>query len=255
MRIDLNCDVGESADASQLETETRVLSYVSSVNIACGLHAGGPVLMRRTVRLAKARGVAIGAHPGFRDPDSKGRREQQVSRAEVEDLVAYQVGALRGIAALEEVGLRHVKPHGALYNMAARDGDIALAIARAVAHVDDRLILVGLAGSRLIQAARDAGLAVSQEAFADRGYGPDGTLIPRGQPGAVIQNEPEVISRALSLVRDRTITGPDGQPLAVEADTICVHGDTAGADRLVEAISHALIAAGVHIVPIGKADA
>ena len=255
MHIDLNCDLGESSDPARLDLEARVLRCVSSVNIACGFHAGTPDLMRRTVRLARENGVAVGAHPGLRDQEGFGRREYGVSAAEVEDMVAYQVGALAGIAALEGAPLSHVKPHGALYTMAARDSDLAQATARAVAAIDRRLILVGLAGSTLIEAAKAIGLVAAEEAFADRAYHPNGTLVPRDHPEAVIDDRHEVATRALSLVRDGRVSGLDGQPLWIRADTLCIHSDTPGADRLAEAIRHALTNAGIRIAAVGTAHA
>ncbi len=254
-RIDLNCDLGESSGPAQLATEARLLGHVTSVNIACGFHAGTPDLMRRTVRLAWEKGVAIGAHPGFRDREGFGRREHKVSTTEVEDLVAYQVGALAGIAVLEGASLSHVKPHGALYTMAARDPELAEAIARAVAAINHRLILVGMSGSTLVEAAQTVGLIAAQEAFADRAYNRDGTLVPRDHPEAVIGDSREVVTRALNLVRDGRITSLDGEPLWVHADTLCVHGDTPGADRLAEAIRLALTNAGIRIAAVGRANA
>ena len=255
MQIDLNCDLAESSDPKQLEVEARILTSISSVNIACGVHAGNPDLMRRTVGLARQCGVAIGAHPGFRDQENFGRRERQASVAEVEDLVAYQVGALFGIASLEGAQLQHVKPHGALYNMAARDEALADAIARAVAGIDRRFILVGLAGSKVIEAAARSGLPSAQEAFVDRAYSPDGTLVSRDLPDAVIADEQEVVTRALSLVQRRQVKDINGTPISIHAHTICVHGDTSGADRLVRTIRQVLLDAGIRIVAMGSADA
>ena len=255
MQIDLNSDLGESSDPDLVERDIRILGCVSSANIACGVHAGNPDLMRRTVRVAHEKGVAIGAHPGFRDQEGFGRKEITYSLAEIEDVVAYQVGALAGIAALEGANLSHVKPHGALYNMAARDLEIAEAIARAVAAADRRLILYGLAGSKLIDAARALGLTAAEEAFADRAYHPDGTLVSRDRPHAVIHEERAVIARALSLVNDRLMLASDGQPIQIHADTICIHGDTPGSDRLALAIGQALTEAGIRIAAVGKANA
>ncbi len=247
MRIDLNCDLGEASSPEALRLEEEILPHVTSITIACGFHAGHVDLMRHMLHLARARGIAVGAHPGLRDPASFGRRELAVSPTEVENLVAYQIGALVGIAALEGVPVSHVKPHGALYNMAARDRAVASAIARAVAAVDRRLILFGLAGSKLVEAGRELGLRAAEEGFADRAYQPDGTLVPRGQPGAVISDEREAIYRALRLVRDGMIRAVDGSEVRRRIDTLCLHGDTADAARLSKSIRGALTEAGVQV--------
>ncbi|MGH7205818.1 MAG: LamB/YcsF family protein [Nitrospiraceae bacterium] len=252
-RIDLNCDMGESADPERLSIEERLMPLVTSVSIACGFHAGNPDLMRRTIRLARAHGVAIGAHPGFRDPEGLGRRELDATPEAAENLIAYQIGALAGIAVLEGAQLSHVKPHGALYNMAARDRRLADAIARAVARVDRRLILFGLAGSELVKAGRTIGLTVTEEAFVDRAYNPDGSLVPRGREGAVIQDEQEVVARVRRLVREGAVASLDGQLIRLHADTICLHSDTSGADRLVGIVRRELTTAGVKIEAIASA--
>jgi UPF0271 protein len=230
------------------------MPLVTSVSIACGFHAGNPNLMRRTIRLAQAQGVAIGAHPGFRDPEGKGRRELDATPEEVEDLVAYQIGALAGIAGLEGVRLAHVKPHGALYNLAARDRRLADAIARAVANLNHELILFGLAGSELVKAGRAIGLTVAEEAFVDRAYNPDGSLVPRGRPGAVIQDEQEVAARVRRLVHEGAVASFDGPLICLYADTICLHGDTPAADRLADRVRRELTKEGVRIVAVGDAS-
>jgi UPF0271 protein len=246
-RIDLNCDLGESADPDHLAVAERIMAQVSSISIACGFHAGTPELMRRTVRLGLSQRLAIGAHPGFRDPEGQGRRELRLTEAEIETAVAYQIGALVGILALEGGRLAHVKPHGALYNLAAGDGGVAGAVARAVAVVDKRLVVFGLAGSRLIEAARALGLATAEEAFADRAYRADGTLVPRDQPGALVEAEGEVVTRVLRLLEDHVMRTVEGQEIRLRADTICLHGDTLGADRLAAALRLALDKAGWQI--------
>lgn len=253
IRIDLNCDLGEASDPEALRLQEEILGHVTSINIACGVHAGDSDLMRHTVRLARVHGVAVGAHPGLRDPESFGRRELPVTPMEVENLVAYQIGALAGIAALEGVRVTHVKPHGALYHMAARDPVLASAIARAVAAVDRRLILFGLAGSKLIEAARALGLDTAEEGFADRAYQRDGTLVPRSQPGAVISDEHEAVQRALRLLREGTVPSVDGSELRLRLDTLCVHGDTPGAARLAASIRRALTEAGIQVRAVSHA--
>lgn len=255
MRVDLNCDMGEWPNADRLAMEERIMPLVTSVSVACGFHAGNPDLMRRTIRLARRRGVAIGAHPGFRDAEGFGRRELKVTPEEVENLVAYQVGALAGIAALEGARLAHVKPHGALYNMAARERNLADAVARAVASVDRRLILFGLADSVLVEAGRAIGLRVAEEAFVDRAYNPDGTLVLRDRAGAVIHDEHDVIERVRRLVLNGVVLSVDGALVRLHADTICLHGDTPGSDRLAEVIRSELNKAGARIAAVGDGEA
>ena len=246
MRIDLNADVGEGVG-----DDPGVLPSVSSANIACGFHAGNPALMRSTVQLARRHWVAVGAHPGFQDLEGFGRREMRVSTAELENLVAYQIAALAGVAALEGMRLSHVKPHGALYNMAARDAGMSDAIARAVRAVDASLVLFGLSGSELVAAGERAGLRVASEVFADRGYWPNGNLAPRGTPGAVMTDIEDVARRAVGMARDHAVTSVDGSSVSVRADTICIHGDTPGAAALARAVRSALIAAGIDVVSPG----
>jgi len=246
VRIDLNADVGEGVG-----DDPGVLPSVSSANSACGFHAGNPALMRSTVLLARRHWVAVGAHPGFQDLEGVGRREMRVSTAELENLVAYQIAALAGVAALEGMRLSHVKPHGALYNMAARDAGMSDAIARAVRAVDASLVLFGLSGSELVAAGERAGLRVASEVFADRGYWPNGNLAPRGTPGAVMTDIEDVARRAVGMARDHAVTSVDGSSVSVRADTICIHGDTPGAAALARAVRSALIAAGIDIASPG----
>jgi UPF0271 protein len=195
--------------------------------------------------------VAIGAHPGFPDLVGFGRREVQATAREVEDFVVYQIGALAAVATAHGLRLQHVKAHGALYNMAVRDAALADAIARAAASVDPALILFGLPGSQLIAAGRRAGLRVAREGFADRAYQHDGTLVPRHEPGAVIEDPEIVVKRAISMARERMVNTIDGSPIALEIDTMCVHGDTPGAAKLASRIRHALSDAGVRVLPVG----
>jgi 5-oxoprolinase (ATP-hydrolysing) subunit A len=247
VKIDLNADVGESFGAYRYGDDEGVLPLVSSANIACGFHAGDPAVMRSTVQLARQHGVAVGAHPGFQDLSGFGRREMHLPPAEVETLVAYQIGALAAIAAAEGVQLSHVKPHGALYNMAARDAGMADAIARAVHAVDPSLVLFGLSGSQLVAAGERAGLRVASEVFADRGYRPDGSLAPRGTAGAVMTDAAEVARRAVAMASQQTVAALDGASVAVKADTICIHGDTPGAAALARAVREALGAADIEV--------
>ncbi len=251
MRIDINSDVGESFGAYALGADEALMQSITSANVACGFHAGDPTVMRRTVRLACASGVAVGAHPGFPDLIGFGRRELHATPREVEDFVVYQIGALSAAAKAEGARLQHVKPHGALFNMAVRDPDLAGAIARAIVAVDSSLILFGLPGSEILRAGRAAGLRVAAEVFADRAYEPDGTLTSRRKPGAVLQDANTVVERAVRLIRDHVVTATDGSTLRLDADTICVHGDTPGVGGLAAALRRGLEGAGVHVVAVG----
>jgi UPF0271 protein len=251
MRIDLNCDMGESFGPWRMGADDRVMPHITSANIACGAHAGDPTVMRQTVRLAKASGVAVGAHPGFADLQGFGRREMQVDPAEVEDSLVAQIGALTAIAKAEGAAVQHVKAHGALYNMAARDARLAAAIARAVRACDPALIMFGLPGSPLLEAGRAEGLRVAAEGFADRSYEPDGSLTPRSRGGAVIHDVEAVVSRAVRMARDGVVLTPDGRAIALAVQTICVHGDTPGAADLVARIAAALRDAGAAVASVG----
>src|SRR5262245_7024562 len=251
MRIDLNSDLGESFGPWPMGQDAALMTAITSANVACGFHAGDPGVMRATVALARANGVAVGAHPGFPDLAGFGRREMQCTPQEVEDLVVYQVAALAGVAAAQGVRLQHVKAHGALYNMACRDGALADAIARATAAVDRSLILFGLPGSQLLRAGTDAGLPVAAEVFADRAYEPDGSLASRKKPGSVIHEPAAVIARAVRMVKERSVVAVDGSVVPLEVDTMCVHGDTPGSDDLAAKIRAGLEAAGVAVKAIG----
>jgi UPF0271 protein len=247
MQIDLNGDVGESFGAYEIGHDAALIPILTSVNIACGFHAGDPGVMRATVALAREHGTAVGAHPGFPDLVGFGRREMKATPREVEDLVAYQIGALAAIAAAQGVRLVHVKPHGALYNMAARDVDLADAIARAIAAVDPSLALFGLPGSQSLEAAQRHKVRAVSEAFADRAYRRDGSLVPRHEPGAVIDDEQIVVTRAVAIARERMVIAADGTRVPLDVQTICVHGDTPGAARLASRIRKALGDAGVQV--------
>lgn len=247
MQIDLNGDVGESFGAYEIGHDAALIPILTSVNIACGFHAGDPGVMRATVALAREHGTAVGAHPGFPDLVGFGRREMKATPREVEDLVAYQIGALAAIAAAQGVRLAHVKPHGALYNMAARDVDLADAIARAIAAVDPSLALFGLPGSQSLEAAQRHKVRAVSEAFADRAYRRDGSLLPRNEPGAVIDDEQIVVTRAVAIARERMVIAADGTRVPLDVQTICVHGDTPGAAVLASRIRKALSDAGVQV--------
>jgi UPF0271 protein len=248
--IDLNSDLGESFGPWPMGADEALMPSITSANIACGFHGGDPSVMRRTIQLAKQHGVAVGAHPGFPDLSGFGRREMQLSPREVEDVVLYQVAALAGVAAAEGVTLQHVKAHGALYNMAARDAVLAAAIARAVASFDPRLILLGLPNSPLLVEGRKAGLRVAAEIFADRTYEADGSLTPRRVAGSVIHDPAQVVDRAVAMVTTRQVTATDGSAIPIAAHTLCFHGDTPGAADLARRVRAGLEAAGVRIAPL-----
>ena len=252
MRVDLNCDMGESFGRWELGADESVMPHITSANIACGAHAGDPAVMRRTLRLAASHGVACGAHPGFADLAGFGRREIPVAPGDAMDLVLWQLGALDALARAQGVPLRHVKAHGALYNMAAREAALGAAIARAVAQFDRTLVFFGLAGSPMLDAGRAEGLTVAAEGFADRAYEPDGSLTPRGVPGAVIHDTDVVVARAVRMVMESRVTARDGSDIPLEIDTLCVHGDTPGAADLARALRQGLEAAGVQVAPAGN---
>ena len=248
MRIDLNADAGESFGAWAMGDDQALLPHVTSITIACGFHAGDPSVIRHTIRVAAAAGVRIGAHPGYPDLQGFGRRAMALTPGEVEDLVLYQVAALLGIAHAEGVRLSHVKPHGALYNRAARDAALAAAVARAVAALDARLTLVGLAGSALMDAGAVGGLRVLSEAFADRAYLADGSLAPRSVEGALVYEPDLVADRAVRIVRDGRVRSLDGRTdVLVRADTLCIHGDTPGAAHVARAVRAALQREGIQV--------
>jgi len=252
MRVDINSDMGESFGAYTIGHDDGLMNAITSANVAAGFHAGDPSVLRATVRLAKARGVAVGAHPGFPDLVGFGRRELNVTPVEAEDMVLYQVAAVAGVAASEGVKLQHVKPHGALFNMAVKDVGLADAIARGVAAFDRSLILFGLPGSEILNAGRRAGLRVAAEVFADRAYEPDGTLASRRKPGSVIHDPDAVVARAVRMVKEKNVVAIDGSVVPLQADTICVHGDTRGSDELAARIRAGFEAAGVIVKAIGK---
>lgn len=245
MRIDINSDLGESFGAYTIGNDAGLMNAITSANIAAGFHAGDPSVLRDTIRLAKAHGVAVGAHPGFPDLVGFGRRELNATPREAEDFVLYQIAAVLGVAAAEGVTVQHVKPHGALFNMAVRNADLAAAIARAVAAIDRSLILFGLPGSEILRAGRAAGLRVAAEVFADRAYEPDGSLMSRRKPGSVIHDSAAVVARAVRMITERSVIASDGSVVPLDADTICVHGDTPGSDALAASLRAGLESSGV----------
>lgn len=251
-QIDLNADVGESFGQYQLGDDAALMTAITSANIACGFHAGDPGVMRRTVALAANNGVAIGAHPGYPDLVGFGRRDMSLSAEELQDIIMYQIGALMALARAAGIPLNHVKPHGALYNRLADDAALATACARAVAAVDQSLILVGLAGSELVRAGRSAGLRVAGEAFADRAYDGRGRLLPRSRPGAVYHRLEDVLRQVERLAREKSVRTAQGDLMEIEADTICLHGDTPGAAQMATAVRRHLESCGVRVAPMGE---
>ena len=248
--IDLNCDMGEGFGAWKMGDDAALLDHVTSANIACGFHAGDPGTIHRTVKLALQKGVAVGAHPSLPDLQGFGRRVMNVSAQEAYDMVMYQVGALSGFAVACGGRLSHVKPHGALYNMAAKDAKLAGAIASAVKDYDARLVLFGLAGSELVRAGERAGLRTASEVFADRTYQADGSLTLRSQPDAMIHDADTAIAQVRRMVSDGKVRSRQGSDAPVQADTLCIHGDEPGAVEFAKRVRAALDADGIRVAAI-----
>lgn len=248
-RVDLNCDLGESFGAYKIGLDGDVIPYISSANIACGFHASDPVVMAHTVAMAKEYGCSVGAHPGFPDLMGFGRRQMQITPEEAKDYIIYQVGALAAFCRSQGIQMHHVKPHGALYNMAAVDYDLARAICEGISEVDSELVLLGLAGSELLKAADDVGLRYASEVFADRAYNEDGTLVSRKLPGAVITDEELAVQRVLRMVKEQKVTSVTGKDITILPDSICVHGDNQKALQFVQKIRDALIKEQIEIKP------
>ena len=249
-KIDLNCDMGESFGMYKMGLDEEVIEYISSANIACGFHAGDPGWMRRTVELAEAQGVAIGAHPSYPDMVGFGRRNMSVTPDEAKADVVYQVGALQAFTKSKR--LQHVKPHGAMYNQAVDDEVLARAICEAVREVDPEMIVVALAGSRWVEVAHEMGVRVGREIFADRALNPDGTLVSRSKPGSVLHDVEEVAERSVRMVTEGVATAITGEVIEVEADSLCIHGDTPGAVQMAAAVKRGLEDAGVSITPLAQ---
>jgi UPF0271 protein len=241
--------MGESFGAWKMGSDAELMDYVTSVNIACGFHAGDASTIRKTIELAINKGVAVGAHPSYPDLQGFGRRNMDLTADEVFDVVLYQIAALKGIA--ESLGgrLNHIKPHGALYNQASKNPTTAEAIARAVRALDPMLVLVGLSGSTSIVEAERLGLTTASEAFGDRTYQPDGSLTPRRNANAMIEDADAAAAQVLSMVRDRSVTAVTGKRIDIKADTVCIHGDSAGAVTIAKAVRSALDSNGIAVVP------
>ena len=247
LKIDLNCDLGESFGNFKIGMDEEVIKYVSSANIACGFHASDPLVMEKTVLMAKNAGVAVGAHPGFPDLVGFGRRNMNVSVSELKAMVLYQLGALDAFCRKNKIKMQHVKPHGAMYNMAAKDEKFALAIAEAVAEFDSSLILLGLSGSQMLAAAQKVGLPFKKEVFADRAYEEDGSLVARTKPGAMIEDESEAIERLITMIRYGKVRAITGKEISVEPDSVCVHGDNPKALDFVIRIKNRLTEEGITV--------
>jgi UPF0271 protein len=253
-KIDINSDVGESFGIYKLGLDEAVIPLISSANIGCGFHGGDPEVMRQTVSLAKQHGVALGAHPGFPDLIGFGRRHMDATLEEIKGYVTYQIGALQAFAALQKTRLQHVKPHGALYNMAVQNVDVWDAVAEVLSGLDRDLILVALAGpnrGELEAIGTRHSIRIAFEFFADRAYNPDGSLVSRREEGAVLHNSKAVAERVIRMVTEGLVTAKDGSGITLEADTICVHGDNPEAVAFVKDIREALLGSGIDVVPMG----
>jgi 5-oxoprolinase (ATP-hydrolysing) subunit A len=245
--IDLNCDMGESFGAWTMGNDAALMDYVSSVNIACGFHAGDPSVIRKTIETAIVKKVKIGAHPSFPDLQGFGRREIKMPANEIFDVVLYQVSAVKGICEALGARLNHVKPHGALYNTAAKNAEIAAAIAEAVKKIDENLVFYGLSGSSLISEAGKLGLRTASEVFADRTYQTDGTLTPRSESNALIEDSKQSIAQVLEMIFDQKVTATNGEKITLKAETVCIHGDGKNALEFARLINAELTKCGITI--------
>lgn len=250
--VDLNCDMGESFGAYLIGNDAAIMPFITSANIACGFHGGDPAVMKKTVRLAMAHRVAIGAHPGLPDLNGFGRREMMITPEEAYDIILYQIGALSAFVKSEGGTLRHVKPHGALYNMAALNKQLARGIAEAVYKLDPELILYGLSGSALIEAALETGLQTASEVFADRSYQQDGTLTSRKEPNALIHDEDVAAKQVLRMVREQKVQSVQGSDISLTADTVCIHGDGKNAASFAAKIYNTFKSEGIGLQSPGR---
>ena len=249
--VDINCDLGESYGAFKVGNDAEIMPYITSANIACGFHAGDPLTMAQTIALAKKHGVAVGAHPGYPDLMGFGRREMQLTREEAKSYIIYQVSALQGFAKVFGVNLQHVKPHGAMYNTALKDAELARAITEAIAELDGNLIVFAPPKSALAKTAAEVGLRVAHEFFADRAYNPDGSLVSRKKPGSIIEEPKKVVERAVKAVKEGLVEAFNGEIVELGVvQTICVHCDTPTAIELAQALRSGLAKAGVEVKPV-----
>jgi 5-oxoprolinase (ATP-hydrolysing) subunit A len=251
MHIDLNSDMGESFGAYRIGADEEILRWVTSANVACGWHGGDPHVMRQTVALAKTLGVAVGVHPSYPDLLGFGRRPMQISRQEARDYMLYQIGALRAFVEAAGLALQHVKPHGAIYNVAAKDRELSLGIAEAVKEAGGDLILMGLPDSEMLKAAQEVGVRIAREAFGDRAYNEDGSLVSRKIAGSLITDPDRVAERAVGLAQGR-VTAITGKEIRFQADTICLHGDTPGAATIARRVRERLEKEGAQVRPLGE---
>lgn len=250
-KIDLNCDLGESFGAYTIGSDADIIPFISSANVACGYHASDPIVMEKTVAMAAANNTAVGAHPGFPDLMGFGRRQMKITPEEAKAYVMYQIGALDAFCKASGIKMQHVKPHGALYNMAGKDYALASGICEGVKAINPDLIMYVLSGSQMQKAAEDIGLRVAREVFADRGYMPDGSLVPRGQEGAMITDENEAISRVVRMIKEHNVTAIDGTEVDIVPDSVCVHGDGEKAILFVKKLGEAFEAEGIKMAPTG----
>lgn len=251
-RVDLNSDLGESFGRYTLGSDDKIIPLITSANVACGYHASDPVVMEKTIASVKKAGIHAGAHPGFPDLMGFGRRNMNVTPSEAKAYTLYQLGALYGFCRSQGISMQHVKPHGAMYNMAAKDYTLSKAICEAIYEFDKNLIVLALSGGELARAAKDMGMRTAQEVFADRAYEEDGTLVDRRKEGAMITDEKTAISRVVRMVKEKKVMAITGKDIPIEADSICVHGDGAKALAFVEQIRRTLSEEGIEICPIDK---
>ncbi len=256
-RIDINCDMGESFGTYKIGMDEEVISHITSANIACGFHAGDPLVMNRTVRLAKEHGAAVGAHPGYPDLAGFGRRKMDCTPDEIRDYLIYQISALKGFCSFHGISMQHVKPHGGLYNACVGNENLSRAVAQAIAAVDKELVWVVLAGKEAdipIKIAASLGIKIAFEAFPDRVYTPDGRLAPRSLPGAVIKDSSRAAAQAIMMAKEGTVIATDGTVIPIEVNTLCVHGDNPSALGHVKMIHKVLEDAGINILPMGASS-
>lgn len=251
-RVDLNSDLGESFGRYTLGSDDQIIPLITSANVACGFHASDPVVMKKTIEMTREAGIHVGAHPGYPDLMGFGRRNMTISPAEAKAYTLYQIGALDAFCKAAGLEMQHVKPHGAFYNMAAKDYKLAHGICEAIAEYNPKLILMALSGSEMIRAAEDCGLRAASEVFADRAYEEDGTLVNRSKEGAMITDEDEAIARVVRMIKEQKVTAITGKDIPLKADSICVHGDGAKALAFVAKIRETLTKEGIEICPLAK---
>ncbi|WP_339062152.1 5-oxoprolinase subunit PxpA [Tepidibacillus marianensis] len=252
MRIDINSDMGESFGSFRVGNDQELMNYITSANVACGFHAGDPVTLHKTIQFAKENGVSVGAHPGFYDVRGFGRYEIKVKPQEIYYDVLYQLGAIKAFTDLHQVPLQHVKPHGALYNMAHKDLELSRAIVQAIYDFDQNLIVFGIDGGQLLNAAKEKGLKIAREFFIDRTYQEDGSLTPRTTNNAYVHDPNETANRVVRLITEKRVQATNGSWIPMDAETLCVHGDGEHALSLAEAVRDRLIAEGINLIPVGR---